>query len=57
VPLNTDVTYAETSRGLVFEMRDVLERVTEHGDLFAGVLTTTQAVRRPADGGPRAAAP
>jgi len=33
---------------LVFEMADVLERVERHGDLFAGVLTTRQALSAPA---------
>jgi bifunctional non-homologous end joining protein LigD len=32
--------------GLVFEMGAVLERVTEHGDLFAPVLTDGQPLRR-----------
>jgi hypothetical protein len=51
VPLNVEgVTYAVTkplSRrvaelSLVFEIDDVLERVAEHGDLFAAVLTKRQ---------------
>jgi bifunctional non-homologous end joining protein LigD len=33
---------AEDPRRLVFEMADVLERVAEHGDLFADVLTLRQ---------------
>ena len=36
------------SGSLVFEMGDVLERVTEHGDLFAPVLTTRQRLSAPA---------
>jgi bifunctional non-homologous end joining protein LigD len=35
-------------RLLVFEMRDVLERVGEHGDLFEGVLTIRQRLAAPA---------
>lgn len=31
---------------LAFEMSDVLERVAEHGDLFAGVLTEPQQLCR-----------
>jgi bifunctional non-homologous end joining protein LigD len=32
---------------LVFEIDDVLERVAEHGDLFAAVLSTRQRLAPP----------
>jgi bifunctional non-homologous end joining protein LigD len=41
------VATGEPSR-LVFEMDDVLRRAAEHGDLLAGVLTTSQRLERPA---------
>jgi bifunctional non-homologous end joining protein LigD len=45
-PLSWDEVQAAVTAGsadaLVFEMADVLERVREQGDLFAGVLTVVQ---------------
>jgi bifunctional non-homologous end joining protein LigD len=35
---------------LIFEMQDVLDRVGEHGDLFADVLTVEQPLGRPPSG-------
>src|SRR5438270_748276 len=54
--VSTPVTWEEVEAvvasgdggALVFEMADVLERVERHGDLFAGVLTTRQALSAPA---------
>jgi bifunctional non-homologous end joining protein LigD len=53
--VSTPVTWAEIDGAieagdparLVFEMADVLERVGEHGDLFAPVLTERQELRLP----------
>ncbi|HEV2058994.1 MAG TPA: non-homologous end-joining DNA ligase [Solirubrobacteraceae bacterium] len=42
-----EAAVADDDRGaLVFEMRDVLERIERHGDLFAGVLTAKQDLAR-----------
>jgi bifunctional non-homologous end joining protein LigD len=51
--VSTPVTWEEVelavdagdAAALVFEMGDVLDRVAEHGDLFAPVLATRQALR------------
>jgi bifunctional non-homologous end joining protein LigD len=44
--VSTPITWAEVETGdeqsLAFEINDVLERVAEHGDLFAAVLTKRQ---------------
>jgi bifunctional non-homologous end joining protein LigD len=52
--VSTPVTWGEVeaaaaardATGLRFEMRDALDRVAAHGDLFAPVLTERQALRR-----------
>ncbi|MFL5886108.1 MAG: non-homologous end-joining DNA ligase [Thermoleophilaceae bacterium] len=50
--VSTPVTWDEVEgdpHALAFEMGDVLERVEQHGDLFAPVLSLTQSLDRLAD--------
>jgi bifunctional non-homologous end joining protein LigD len=41
-PITWDEVETRDPQSLVFEIDDVLERVAEHGDLFAAVLTKRQ---------------